>query len=167
MSALGTIETTDILTRSSFIVTRLLHLRWEATPSMTCSRKQLPAPMGPIHLRNWLTLLISGVAQTVSCSASRKIRSVSSISEAFETSPGCLRTPISSWSIPVAVTGKVVDPDGNPVPDARVEISYFSQPVDGVGQQSPFYDRLINPESTIDKQGWFELPRMPSGLWLL
>ena len=63
----------------------------------------------------------------------------------------------------VAVKGKVVDADGNPVSGTRVRIGYLSEPVEGVEKQNPFYDRLINPRSTTDKRGHFELPGLPTG----
>ena len=63
----------------------------------------------------------------------------------------------------VAVKGKVVDADGNPVSGTRVRIGYLSEPVEGVEKQNPFYDRLINPRSTTDERGHFELPGLPAG----
>ena len=53
--------------------------------------------------------------------------------------------------------------DGNPVSGTRVRIGYLSEPVEGVGKQNPFYDRLINPRSTTDERGHFELPGLPAG----
>ena len=63
----------------------------------------------------------------------------------------------------VSAKGKVVDAAGDPVSGARVGIGYLSEPLNGIQNQIPFDDRLINPESTTDEQGRFELPGLPAG----
>ena len=63
----------------------------------------------------------------------------------------------------VSVKGKVVDEQGSPVPNTRVKLSYVSELVEGKEQQTNFGDRMINPQSTTDAEGRFELPGMPSG----
>ena len=64
----------------------------------------------------------------------------------------------------VSVKGKVVDEQGSPVPNTRVKLSYVSELVEGKEHQSHFADRMINPQSTTDAEGRFELPGMPSGV---
>ena len=63
----------------------------------------------------------------------------------------------------VSVKGKVVDEQGSPVPNTRVKLSHVSELVEGKEQQTNFGDRMINPQSTTDAEGRFELPGMPSG----